>query len=979
MNSAERKTELQTQAPISSGLNPAKEVLVEIWQDVLHLPHVDAHANFFEIGGDSLKAMDVIARVSEALHIDLPLVAFFEDPTVQHLAEVLSKEQSNSAKALASIWAEVLRQPNVDPHANFFDIGGDSLKAMEVIARVSEVLKVELPLVSFFEEPTVAHLAAVVDELRPSSGQATAIVRVSDRREFPLSYSQQMYWLLEQQNPGTGIYNTPRIFRVRGPVDAKILGDSLNELRRRHEILRVQFVQKESGPVQMIEPAEPLHLTVTDLSAMEPGAREQAAMELALQTVREPFDLEKGPALRARLVRLATEDYFLCMALHHVVSDGFSGSIVLDELGAIYDAFAANERDPLPEVNLHFTDFAVWEREWMQGQRLDQELGYWRSTLRSAPASLDLPTDFIQISTPLRREHMRSVTIPLESVAQCKSFAQSNGTTLFTVLTAGLRILLYRWTGRSDFIVGTVASNRSRAGTERMIGCFVNPLPLRNPVIGGERALDLVRREKSAVMNAFAHQDCPFAEIVAATSASRTSSDNPLFNVALVLQNFPAIEYRGQNFHVEFLEFDIQVALLDLRFVAMETPGGLQLACEYKSALFREETIDQLLRAYAEVLQAIASEAAQSVSKIALPQSLVRQAEEARRRDHQPTIAITASFTCEPVGEPLQFLLSELDLKYRIAFAPYQQVFQQLLDPTSLVRTADGLAVVLVRFEDWMPDEASEDGGERSEVEKVAGDLIAALQAGEWCPVTVIVCFCPPSRGLGEKAGQLELLDSLERRVADAFADDSRVQVVCSGAILDCYPVEEYEDEYAQRLGNVPYTTDFFSALGTFLARRIWGATENRYSVIAMDCDDVLWSGQCGKEGEVVVTEQRLALQNAILLQRDAGMLLCLCSRSREEDLWSALEGNPEMRLRRDDFVASATGSETGAKRLAALALELGMDLDSFIFLTANSEDCASVEAESPEVLTLQPPANPDEIQSWLKHVWAFDPKNSKT
>ena len=335
--------QIQT-APSDSG-SPPSDAIANIWAEVLRLPHVDSHANFFEIGGDSLKAMEVIARVSEVLKVDLPLIAFFEDPTVAHLAALVSGGRSASEAALASIWADVLRLPHVETDANFFDLGGDSLKAMEVIARVSEVLRVDLPLIAFFEDPTVAHLAGVLDELKPA-GTAT-MVRVADRREFPLSYSQQVYWLVEQQHPGTGLYNTPRIFRVHGEVDATVLERSLNELRGRHEILQVRFVEREHGPVQALGPVAPLQLAITDLSAVETGAREQAAMDVALQTVREPFDLEHGPTLRARLVKLAEQDYLFCLAMHHVVSDGSSGSILLDELLAIYDAFAAGEPNPL--------------------------------------------------------------------------------------------------------------------------------------------------------------------------------------------------------------------------------------------------------------------------------------------------------------------------------------------------------------------------------------------------------------------------------------------------------------------------------------------------------------------------------------------------------------------------------------------------------------------------------------------------------
>ena len=972
MSAAGGNTDLQSQTVSPVSRKAREEVLAAIWAEVLRLPRVETDANFFEIGGDSLKAMEVIARVSEVLHVELPLLAFFEDPTVAHLAAVLSGNGSSSEEALANIWAEVLRLPRVETDANFFDIGGDSLKAMEVIARVSEVLHVELPLVAFFEDPTVSHLAAVVDELKPA-GTTTTVQRAKDRSEFPLSYAQQVFWLLEQQNAGTGIYNTCRVFRIHGKVDATLLERSLNELLRRHEILRVRFIAGENGPVQRVETGSALRLAIADLSELAAQERERAAFDLALETVREPFNLTTGPLLRARLIQLSAEDHMLCMPLHHVVSDGFTGSIMLDELGAVYDALASGEPDPLPEVELHFTDYAAWEQQWMQGPRLEGELEYWREALKGALSSLDLPTDFPRSAEPDREGRLRSVTIPRDLLQTAQAFAQSNGTTLFTVLTTAFRILLHRWSGHADFVLGTVASNRSRSGAERMIGCFVNPLPLRNPIADGQSVLDLLNREKNAVMEAFAHQDCPFARIVEAISPERTSNDNPLFNVALLLQNFPAIELHGRYFEVEYVNFDAQVALLDLRFLAMETRDGLQISCEYKNRLFGEETIDALLSGSAEVLQNIVAAPARRVCDIALPESLGRQAVAARKRDHVPAVAIAATFTADQVAEPLNFLLDELDMKYRVAFAPYQQVFQQLLDPRSLLRTADGFAVVLVRFEDWLHGDADADDAQKEKLQKLTDELIGALQAAQDGPVPVMVCFCPASRAMVAKAGWRDWLPGLEAKVADAVAACTSVHVISSEEILDLYPVEEYEDEYAQRLGNVPYTTDFFSALGTMLARCIWGAAENRYKLIAMDCDQVLWSGCCADGERVVVDGPRRALQDALLEQRNAGMLLGLCSKNREEDVWAAFASNPEMLLQRDDFVATMFSSAVGPETLHNLARELGFELDSLILLHSDPQVCTEVESACPEVLTLQTPADPGNIPTWLKHIWAFD------
>ncbi len=405
---------------LTGGRQDVEDALSTIWKEVLRVPDVDPDADFFQIGGDSLKAMEVIARVGEVLQVDLPLLAFFENPTIRHLSDVLSVKPESTESQMAKIWEEVLHTSEVEKNANFFDIGGDSLKAMEVIVRVSELLRVDLPLLAFFEEPTVAHLSAVVDELK-STGTTPAIQRAGDRTEFPLSYSQQVWWLLEQQNPEAGIYNKPRIFRIRGEVDSLVMERSLNELRRRHEILRVRFVSGVNGPAQIVEEGGSLQFAFSDLSAEEPYRRESIAMKLALQTVREPL-LAQDQVQRARLIRLSADDFLLCIAEHHVVNDGFTGSILLDELGAIYDAFADGKANPLPPLDLHYTDYAVWEQQWMQGERLAGESEYWRSTLRDTPTSIALPTDGSPRQEPDRRGHLRSLFFSPESLQRLRAF-----------------------------------------------------------------------------------------------------------------------------------------------------------------------------------------------------------------------------------------------------------------------------------------------------------------------------------------------------------------------------------------------------------------------------------------------------------------------------------------------------------------------------------------------------------------------------
>jgi acyl carrier protein len=863
-----------------------------------------------------------------------------------------------SEKVLTGIWADVLGR-NVIAHSdNFFDIGGDSLKAMEVISRVGERFNVQLPFITFFEDPTIRHIAATIDELGAASDRCE-ITRAQGRTEFPLSFSQQAFWLLAQQNSGSGLYNSQYAFRIRGSVDTAILERSVNELRRRHEILRVRLVMSPDGPVQIVDPGDPLTLVVSAVSAGDSATREQEALDAIREAVRTPFDLAAGPLLRARVVILSADECILCLVLHHTISDGFTGGILSEELGAIYKAFAAGLPSPLSDPELHFTDYALWEQSGTVASTFEGNKEYWRVALEGVPGRIALPTDYHGESQDDHRGHIRSLQLSRELSAALGVVAQSCGATLFTVFTAAFRVLLCRWTGQSDFVIGTVASNRSRVGTERMVGCFVNPLPIRNSVSERETLSDVLKTETAAVMGAFSHQDIPFAHIVEAVNPERAAGANPLFNVALLLQNFPILALGGASFHAESIYVDAERALLDLRFIVSEAETGLRVACEYKSGLFNQSTIDALLDAYSAMLYAVSQSSMSPVESLPLPESLSLQAAEARRRDHKATIVITASFTAQPLEDPLKFLLSELGMEYRVAFAPYQQVFQQLLDPASLLRSSDGVGVVLLRAEDWLYQKDRPNSAHIDDLKQLADELIEAVRAAGSGPAHLIVCFCPASQGAITALGDAATLTDFEVRVAAAFAAAPRVHIVRSGELLDLYPVSNVEDQYSGRLGNIPYTTDCFSAIASMLVRRIWGVTENRYEVIAFDSSAITLDRTC-------------TLAQALAGFLDAGILLCLCSMKAEDALKAGCQP-PNPLFEYEDFVAAAFACPSYVEGLHSLAGELALDLETFIFLHPDPDVCSDVENRCPEVLTLLVPSNPVEIPQWLNQVWAFD------
>ncbi len=449
-----------------------------------------------------------------------------------------------------------------------------------------------------------------------------------------------------------------------------------------------------------------------------------------------------------------------------------------------------------------------------------------------------------------------------------------------------------------------MVAHRGHVETEGLIGCFINFLPVRLRVEGGS-GLDLLRAARSAVLGAYAHQDLPFEKLVEAVRPERGSGPSPLYNTGFLLQSFPAPESFGAGLRVEALPVDTGEALLDLRLVAMDGgEGALDLWWEYDRRRFEPATIESLAEAYAAVLRGLVERPGADIESAELPAALIAQAE--RSRATAPgTLVVAATFTADPVLQPLRFWLDRLGMAMAAELAPYHQVFQQLLDPASrMSANRRGANVVLVRLEDWT---AFRDAGASpsllAEAERAAGDLLAGLrEAAGRTEVPWIVVLCPSSPAFAAALGgqALASLAVLEDRIAAAADALAGVYAVPGRELAELYPVPDPHDAHADRLGHVPYTPTFFTALGTLAVRKLHALRRPPYKVAVVDADNTLWTGVCGEDGPagVVIDEPRRALQEFLLRQREAGMLLALCSKNEEADVAAVFAAHPDMPLR---------------------------------------------------------------------------------
>ncbi|HEY9513105.1 MAG TPA: condensation domain-containing protein, partial [Rhodanobacter sp.] len=335
---------------------------------------------------------------------------------------------------------------------------------------------------------------------------------------------------MDQLAPGNPFYNVPCAMRLNFPLQTAVLERALNEIVRRHESLRTAIVTMEGQPLQRIYPALALPLTVTDLSALPPVEREAEAQRLAVEEARRSFDLTEAPLLRVGVLRLGAAEWVLLLTMHHIVSDGWSTGLLFEELTTLYGAFATGRRSPLPELPIQYADFAIWQREWLAGTVLEEQVSYWRERLADVPM-LQLPTDRPRPAVQSFRGAYYRFSIPARLDAGLRALARERGVTLFMLLLAGFEVLLARYSGQDDLVVGTPIANRNRAEFEKLIGFFANTLVLRTDVSGDPPFLELLERVKQTALGAYAHQDLPFEMLVEKLHPHRDLSRNPLFQV----------------------------------------------------------------------------------------------------------------------------------------------------------------------------------------------------------------------------------------------------------------------------------------------------------------------------------------------------------------------------------------------------------------------------------------------------------------
>ncbi|MBA1228906.1 amino acid adenylation domain-containing protein [Pseudomonas viridiflava] len=538
--------------------------------------------------------------------------------------------KGDTEEAIAEIWKALLRLDQVGRNDGFLELGGHSLLAVQLLSRLRRKLGTRITLRELFDAPTVRGLASLVNASAPSEAQSIPKANRSGR--LPLSFSQQRLWFLDHLDHAAGAaYHLPMALQLTGTLDKAALQATLDRLVARHETLRTRFELVEGEPVQKIAPADTrFPLQQQDLRHLPSDERTATLNRLGQDNATQLFDLTTGPVLRGDLLQVADEEHVLLITLHHIVSDGWSNSVLAHEVSTLYSAFSQGLKDPLPALPLQYVDYAAWQRQSLDGPALQAQVDFWRTHLEGAPGLLNLPLDRQRPAIQSYTGGIVDCVFSPELSADLRAFSQAQGSTLFMVLLAGWSVLMTHLGGQHDVVVGTPVANRQRPELEPLIGFFANTLALRIATGRDTRLSDMLALIKDQTLAAYSHQDLPFEQVVSALQPTRSMSHSPLFQVMLSLDNTPPSVLQLPGLHVESLDSAHHTTQFDLSLSLVDSGERLGGSLQYASDLFDASTVQNIAQLFAKVLENLVTDARQSIGQVL---------------DHTPTLPRSAHAT----------------------------------------------------------------------------------------------------------------------------------------------------------------------------------------------------------------------------------------------------------------------------------------------------------------------------------------------
>ena len=534
-------------------------------------------------------------------------------PEFGGMQEEYREPRTPEEEILCSLFREVLGVERVGLDDNFFELGGHSLSATRLVSRIRGTLGVEIAIRMLFESPSVAKLSG---RIRDGGKVRPGLEREARGDRLVLSHAQQRLWFIDRLERTSTEYNMPGALRLRGEPDVEALERAINTIVERHESLRTHFAEVEGEPVQVIEAERRIAIPVEDLSGWEEGARQERVKAAMREEREKAFDLSCGPVLRVRLLKLGEQEHILLRTMHHIVSDGWSMGVFNREFMVLYEAYREGRENPLKPLSVQYADFAIWQRRWLEEGGLESGLGYWKEQLAEIPEEMGLPLDRPRRAMQTFAGEACWLVLPAEQVAGLKRLSQENQATSYMTLLAGFAVLLSRYSGQEDIVVGSPIANRQEARLEELIGFFVNTLVMRTRVKAGMSLRELLGEVRRTALEAYRHQDVPFERLVEELSPQRSLNRTPVFQVMFALQNAPMESQRLKGLEVGAIGNEELRVRFDLELHAVERGEEIGLYWLYNKDLFDRWRMEQMARHYVRVLEAMVRRTDEAIGRV---------------------------------------------------------------------------------------------------------------------------------------------------------------------------------------------------------------------------------------------------------------------------------------------------------------------------------------------------------------------------
>lgn len=528
--------------------------------------------------------------------------------TQRTLEETYIAPSNDIEVTLLKIWQEILKIEQIGMQDNFFKLGGHSLLATQVISRIRHFFGIDIPLRTLFEESTIQALGLVVQKLMNEKDKDLLVIPLITPQTrgtyIPLSYAQSRLWFIDQLLPNSPLYNVPLALHLKGELDVTALEKAFNKLIERHESLRTIFEIQNGKTVQVIlqELTISLPTKLEDITFISDKGKNLTIQKYIFEETQIPFNLSKGPLIRVQLQRLSSQEYVLLVTMHHIISDGWSMGIFFKELSALYNGYMRGTGIQLPPLAIQYADFALWQRQWIQGEKLEKQLQYWKETLSGIPDLLLLPTDKPRPKELSYRAAGYSTLLSNDIKESLNQLASETETSLFMVVLAAFQVLLHRYSGQKDVVVGFPIANRHYKETEDLIGFFVNTLAFRTTFVGNESFVDILNIIKRTTLQAYQHQDVYFDQLIEYLNIPRVLNRNPIFQVEFTFTNEEENLLHLSNIEINPIPIDYSLIKFDLCFHTYENKEGIGITIGYATDLFVEKTIVAFAQHFKELL-----------------------------------------------------------------------------------------------------------------------------------------------------------------------------------------------------------------------------------------------------------------------------------------------------------------------------------------------------------------------------------------